>query len=280
MTETYAQAGQVKELRDMTGAGFMDCKQALLDAKGDLEQAKDLLRKKGLASADKRASRDAKDGIVFVSCSGSIGAMLELNSETDFVARTEEFQKLGERILADVSKQGEKAIESEATQSVTREASGKIGEKIAARRAICIETKQGAVVQYRHHNAKIGILVELEFSKPELAKNQDVLDFGKNVAMQIAALRTPFLNRDQITPEFMEREKAIFREQVKDKPANVQDKIIQGKIQKRFEEICLIDQKSIVDPSKSIAQLAQALSQKVGSPVSVKQFVRFEIGIE
>ena len=275
---TNVQSSQVKELRDMTGAGFMDCKQALLETNGDLEKAKDFLRKKGLASADKRSSKEAKDGMVFVECNGKIGAMVEINSETDFVARTDDFQKLGNETVKQVAQKNEAAIQSDSVQTHAKEVSGKIGEKISVRRAVRFETNSGLVVSYRHHNQKIGVLVELAFSNAALNQNEEVAKIGKDIAMQAAALRAPFLNKSEVSAEFQEREKAIYREQVKDKPANVQDKIIEGKLQKRFEEVCLIEQKSVVDSSKSIFQLVEALGKKLGSPITVKSFRRFEVG--
>ncbi len=275
---TNVHSSQVKELRDITGAGMMDCKQALLETGGDIEKAKDYLRKKGVASADKRASKEAKDGMIFIQNDGKTGAMAEVNSETDFVARTDDFQKLGAAAVKAVAEKGEAAIESDAIQTQAKEVSGKIGEKISVRRAVRFQTNAGLVVSYRHHNQKIGVMVELAFSNAALAQNAEVEKLGKDIAMQSAALRAPFLSKDQVSAEFLEREKSIFRDQVKDKPANVQDKIIDGKLQKRFEEVCLLEQKSVIDPAKSIAQLVDALGKKLGSPITVKRFQRFEIG--
>ena len=273
-------AEQVKELRDLTGAGMMDCKQALAEASGDLEKAKDILRKKGLATAQKRASRDAKDGIIFVESTPSKGVMVELNCETDFVAKTNDFQSLGKYVLEHVSQKGESAVTSSDIQNRIQEASGKIGEKIAVKRAARVETKSGLVASYRHHNHKIGILVEFAFSKPDLAKNEEVSKIARDVAMQAAALRPQFLKPEEVSTEFINREKEIFRDQVKDKPANVQDKIIEGKLQKRYEEICLLNQKSVIDNSKSASQIVEALGKKLGDSITVKRFCRFEIGVE
>ncbi len=280
MTDSAIQANLVRELREMTGAGFMDCKQALAEAKGDLGAAKDLLRKKGLAAADKHASREAKDGLIFVQADAKQASMVEVNCETDFVARTDEFQKLGGEILSQVAQKGDGAINLEAILSRVREVSGKLGEKISVRRAVRWSITSGLIASYLHHNKKIGIFIELSFSDGKLTQDPQVDRLGKDLAMQIAALRTPFLSVDDVTPDFLEREKAIFRDQVKDKPENVQEKILQGKIAKRLEEICLLNQKSVLDPSKSISQIVQALGQKLGCPISVKRFQRFEVGVE
>ncbi len=273
-------AEQVKELRDMTGAGIMDCKWALSETKGDLEQAKDLLRKKGLAAAGKRANREAKEGIVFLESNGKKGALVELNCETDFVAKTDDFQKLGKQILAHVFEKGESAAQSQETQVQVQEVSGKIGEKVALRRAVRLETNSGFIASYRHHNHKIGILIQFEFSKNELSQNEELLKTVKDIAMQVAALRPQFLKSEEIPSDFLEREKAIFKEQVKDKPANAQDKIIEGKLRKRFEEICLLNQKSVIDNTTSISQILEALGKKLGDPITIKHFNRFEIGVE
>ena len=273
-------AERVKELRELTGAGFMDCKLALTETNGDLEQAKDFLRKKGLAAAGKRASREAKEGIIFVESDGKKGVLVELNCETDFVARTDDFQNLGKFLLSEVSARGESVIQSDPVETRVKEVGGKIGEKVAARRAIRFETKTGLIASYRHHNHKIGILIQFGFLKPELAKNEEVLKTAKDIAMQVAALRPQFLRSEEIPADFLEREKAIFREQVKDKPAAAQDKIIQGKLAKRFEDICLLNQKSVIDNSKSISEILDALGKKAGDSIILERFSRFEIGVE
>ena len=270
----------VKELRDVTGAGMMDCKQALVEANGDIEQAKDLLRKKGLASANKRANREAKDGIIFLQSDSKKGVMLELNCETDFVAKTDDFTKLGNELLALIGQKGESVIQTDAIQTKIQEVSGKTGEKIASKRSVSLQAANGFIASYKHHNSKIGILIQFETSKPELNSNEEVQKTAKDIAMQVAALRPQFLKPSEIDPAFLEREKAIFRDQVKDKPANVQDKIIQGKLEKRYEEVCLLNQKSVIDNSKSISQILETLSQKLGGNILIKSFKRFEIGFE
>lgn len=275
-----ASAEQVRELREITGAGIMDCKWALAEAKGDLEQAKDLLRKKGLAAAGKRANRDAKEGVVFIESTGKKAALLELNCETDFVAKTDDFQKLGSLVLSEVFQKGESAVQSSDLQTKVQEASGKTGEKIAIRRAALLEVKSGYISSYRHHNFKIGILIQFEFSKEETSKNEEFVKTAKDIAMQVAALRPQFLNPTEVPAEFIEREKAIFREQVKDKPAQAQDKIIQGKLEKRYEDICLTNQKSVIDATKSIAQILETLGKKLGDSITIRRFKRFEIGVE
>jgi elongation factor Ts len=196
-TMAKSSASQVQELRQATGAGMMDCKRALVEAKGDFEQAKDLLRKQGIAVAQKKAGRAAKEGQVFsyIHLGGKIGVMLEINCETDFVARNSDFQK-----------------------------------------------------------------------------------FGRDVAMQVAAAHPEFVSAEEIDPKWLEREKEVFRAQIKGKPANIQDKIIQGKLDKRYEEVCLLNQRFIKNEDQTIQDLLTELTAKLGERIIIKRFHRFEVG--
>ena len=194
-----ATSDQVRKLREMTGSGMMDCKRALMEAQGDFEAAKGLLRQRGLQVAEKKSDRTAKEGQIFsyIHHSAKIGVLVEINSETDFVARNTEFQ-----------------------------------------------------------------------------------NFGREVAMQIAAAQPLFVSRDEINPKWIEQEKEIFRAQVKNKPPAVQEQIIKGKLEKRFEEVCLLDQKFIRDDKQSIRMLLTDLVSKLGENVVIKKFCRFEVGSE
>ncbi len=192
-------AEQVRELRNQTGAGIMDCKRALGEASGDLQKAKDLLRKRGFEIAQKKAGREAKDGQVFsyIHLGGKIGVLVEINSETDFVARNSEFQQ-----------------------------------------------------------------------------------FGRDIAMQIAASRPLFVSRTDIDPKWVEQEKEVFKAQIKGKPAQIQDQIVQGKLEKRYQEVCLLDQKFIKNEDMTIQDLLTNLISKIGEHIQIKRFRRFEIGSE
>ena len=196
---TTGDADQVRQLRELTGAGIMDCKRALQESKGDFKTAQELLRKRGIDIAKKKAGRAAKEGLLFsyIHLGGKIGVLVEINCETDFVARNSDFQ-----------------------------------------------------------------------------------EFGRNIAMQIAAAHPLFVSREQVDPEWIAEEKRIFAEQVKEKPVPIQEKIIQGKLDKRFEEVCLLDQKFIKDDTKTVQSLLTDLIAKIGENIAIRRFSRFEIGTE
>jgi elongation factor Ts len=198
-TSIDSSSEQVKKLREMTGAGMMDCKRALVEAKGNFNTAKEVLRKRGIAIAEKKSGRTANQGQIFsyIHHGGKIGVMIEINCETDFVARNSEFQT-----------------------------------------------------------------------------------FGREIAMQVAATQPMFVTREEVDPSWVEKEKEIYREQVKDKPAQIQEQIIKGKLEKRYEEVCLVDQKFIRDDQKSIKMLLTELISKLGENVVIRRFRRFEVGSE
>jgi len=256
------------KLRSRTGAGILDCKQALEAAGGDLEQAVDILRKKGLARAAKREGREARDGIIRlrVADDGKKAAMLELNCETDFVARTPELKKLGDELLDEVYRRGEDIISEEDILERVRATAGKIGEKIAASRAIVWE-KEGFIGGYLHHNSRLAVLVEL--SRPSETA-------AKEIAMQIAVSNPEYLSEDEIPPAVVEKEKDIFREQFSDKPEAVRDKIVEGKWRKRLTEICLLDHPYMRDPDIDVRQFLSRQDPEL----EVKEFVRWHLGEE
>jgi elongation factor Ts len=268
----------VKELRERTGAGIMDCKAALGSCGGDLEKAIDFLRKKGMAQAAKRAGREAKEGLVVVSVNGKKAALVEANCETDFVARTEDFKGLAKLALEEVMSKGEQAIGDEKISQRVAELSGKIGEKILVRRAKILESAQGAIFSYLHSNQKLGILLEMVVSKDDSKKDPALEELGKNLAMQVAAANPLCVTRAQVPAATLEREKAIFREEVKGKPENIVEKIVQGKLEKFYQNHCLLEQPFIKDDKVSVQQLIDQISKKLGDGVTIKQFIRFQLG--
>ena len=264
-----AGAGTVKELRERTGAGIMDCKTALQETGGDMEKAIDYLRKKGVASAAKRAGREAKEGLVGTEIKGTTAVIVEANCETDFVARTEDFRALLNLAMAEVSLSGEGAIASGKVADRVAELSGKIGEKILVRRAKKIQASGGAIFSYVHANQKLGVLIELS------GKDASKLAFlGKDLAMQVAASNPLCVTRDQVPAAALEREKAIYREEIKGKPENIVEKILAGKLEKFYQTNCLLEQAFIKDDKRSV----KALMQESGSDIKIKQFVRFQLG--
>ena len=268
----------VRELRERTGAGIMDCKAALQASNGDMEQAVDFLRKKGMASAAKRAGRDAKEGLVGIQVEGAQAILAEVNCETDFVARTADFKALLDLAISETNAKGEQAVNSDVVTQRVAELSGKIGEKILVRRAKKLKTSGGVFFSYLHSNQKLGVVVELSAAKAESAKNASFQELGKNLAMQVAASNPLCLTRAEVPAAAIEREKAIYREEVKGKPDNIVEKILLGKLDKFYQGNCLIEQPFIKDDKQSVKALVEQVSKQIGDTVQVKQFVRFQLG--
>ena len=274
---TIGSADSVKELRDRTGAGMMDCKAALKESGGDIEKAVDHLRKKGMAQAAKRAGRDAKEGLLVARIEGHKAAIVEVNCETDFVARTDDFKSLALMALEAVLEGGEKELSSEKIANRVAELSGKIGEKIVVRRAKLVQG-QGSLFYYIHSNQKLGVIVDLSADKTETKKDPSFQELGKNLAMQVAASNPICLKRDQMPASVVDREKAIFKEEVKGKPENIVDKIIQGKLDKFYQGACLLEQAFIRDDKQSVQKLVDETAKKLGDKIQVNQFVRVQLG--
>ncbi len=268
----------VKSLRERTGAGMMDCKAALRDAGDDIEKAIDILRKKSMAQAAKRAGREAKEGLVAVRVNDKKAALVEANCETDFVARTDDFKSLVSLALDEAFVQGEDAIRSDKLSQRIAELSGKIGEKILLKRIKVIQTEKGVWFAYIHSNNKLGVIVELTASKPESAKHASFEELGKNLAMQVAASNPLCVSRTEVSAPILEREKAIFKEEIKGKPENIIEKIIQGKIDKFYQTNCLLEQPFIRDDKMTVQMLLNQVAKSLGDTLVVKQFVRFQLG--
>ncbi len=273
-----ASAETVKELRDRTGAGIMDCKAALLDSAGDMEKAIDFLRKKGMASAAKRAGRDAKEGLVVVRAQGQTAVIVEVNCETDFVARTDDFQSLVNLAAQEVISGGDAAISSSKITDRVAELSGKIGEKILVRRAKKIQSTGGSLFSYVHANQKLGIVIEIAAGKDASKTNPAFEALGKDLAMQVAASNPICVVRAEVPAATIEREKAIYREEVKGKPDNIIEKIITGKLDKYYQMACLTEQVFIKDDKKSVKALVEEVGKSLGDTLQIKQFTRYQLG--
>ncbi|MBV5264286.1 translation elongation factor Ts [Pinisolibacter aquiterrae] len=285
-------ASQVKELRDKTGAGMMDCKAALKETAGDMEQAIDWLRKKGLSKAAKKSGRTAAEGLVGVATEGTKGAVVEVNSETDFVARNEGFQGIVKGIATvALTTAGDVAALAAATLPSTgksvadslTDAVATIGENMQLRRTACLSVENGVVASYVHNQVadglgKIGVLVALESTADvaELAK------LGKQIAMHVAAHDpTPAAVRtEEIDPALVEHERKFFSEQALEsgKPAAVVEKMVEGRIRKFYEEVTLLKQNFVMNPELTVEALVAQASKDLGAPVAVKAFVRMVIG--
>ncbi|MBM3515380.1 MAG: elongation factor Ts [Alphaproteobacteria bacterium] len=283
-------ASLVKDLREKTGAGMMDCKKALTETKGDFEAAVDWLRKKGLAAAAKKSGRVAAEGLVGVATTGTAGAAVEINSETDFVSRNEQFQGFVEAVAKiAVTKKGDAdKIKAEIMAGVGKSVADQltslvatIGENLQFRRAAHVEVSDGVVSSYIHTAAKpgmgrIGVLVALESTG-----NKDQLSaLGKQLAMHVAAANPQALDIASVNPAALEREKAIYRDQAaaSGKPADIVEKMVLGRIRKYYEEVVLLEQNYIMDDKAKIAQVVAKLAKDIGAPVALKGFIRFALG--
>lgn len=284
-------AAKVKELRERTGSGMMDCKKALAESGGDMEKAIDYLREKGLAKAAKKAERTASDGRVFhcVSDDGKLGVMIELNSETDFVAKTDEFNDLGSKIIAhltaksyaDVPALLESVHESGSTiNELVTAIIAKLGENIVLKRFARFDAENGRAFCYIHSNYKVGALVELDAEDKAATTKPEFAELGHEICMQIAAAAPQYLVPDDVPADVIDREKAVYRQQLIDegKPADKVEKIIPGKLRKYYETICLMEQEYIRDTDKRIKQLVDEVGKKLGTKITVRRFERFGIG--
>lgn len=274
-------AAQVNELRKSTGAGMLDCKKALVETDGDMEKAVDFLRTKGLVAAAKKAGRAATEGIVaaVIAADGKSGALVEINSETDFVAKTDKFQAFVADVAGQVLATAPVDVEGlfaqnsvkepgKTVQTTLNEAISVIGENLQIRRFARFEST-AIVGSYIHAGGKIGVLVELVGSG-------DLSALAKDVAMHIAAAAPMYVRRDEVAADVLEREKDIYRAKAKEtgKPDNIIEKIIEGQIGKFYGEICLLEQNFVKDPDKTIQQILKA----VGADVTVNRFARFVLG--
>ncbi len=281
-------ASMVKDLRDKTGAGMMDCKVALGETNGDVEAAIDWLRKKGLMKAAKKAGRVAAEGLVGVAVGGDAGALVEVNSETDFVARNDQFKdfvKNAAEIALEIDGDLEKLLAKPmGGASVREELTGliaKIGENMSVRRVAALAVKPGVVASYVHNATspelgKIGVLVGLK-SEGDTAK---LAAFGKQLAMHVAAAAPLALTSEHLSAEVVERERNVQRELAKQsgKPDNVIDKMIEGRMRKFYEESVLLSQIFVIDGETPVNKAVEKLAKEIGKPVEVVGFVRFQVG--
>lgn len=285
----------VQELRQKTGAGMMDCKKALRENEGDIEKSIEWLRQKGIASASKKSDRIAAEGLVetHIQPSGRVGVLIEVNCQTDFVARNEAFKALVKNLAEQAATAD--SVESLLTQPYLEDKSmtvdqfikqtiAQLGENIQVRRFINFaipEDKQGVVDSYIHTGGRVGVLVELNAETDSAANNEEFQTLAKNAAMQVAACpNVEYVSIDEIPAEIAEKEKAIEmgRDDLANKPDNIKEKIVQGRIEKRLKEMTLLDQPFIRDQGISVEDLVKQVKAKVGEPIKVNRFVRYILG--
>ncbi len=265
----------VKELRDKTGAGMMDCKKALVETDGDLDKAIDYLRENGIAKAAKKADRIAAEGAVYITSEGNEAVIVEINSETDFVARNEAFQDLVKKIAshilatkpADVEALYNSELDGETVTSIMNNAVATIGEKLNIRRfAVETKTDNDAFGQYMHMGGRIGVLTVVEGTTDET--------IAKDVAMHAAALNPKYVSRDQVDQAELDHEREVLRQQAlnEGKPEKIVDKMVEGRVRKYLEEICIVDQPFVKDSDQTVQQYLDS------KKASIRSFVRYELG--
>ena len=283
-------ASLVKELRQQTGAGMMDCKRALTEMSGDMDQSVDWLRRKGLAAAAKKAGRVASEGLVTLLVDGHSGALVEVNAETDFVARNTDFQGFSRKVArlalmcdgnidhlrrSNYSESGLK-VEEELVELV-----GRIGENMVLRRSGVVSVQEGVVGSYIHNSVndgmgKIGVVVGLESS----GEKDALLELGRKLAMHICAAKPEAIERDGLDPNALSRERDVLRKQAKDsgKESEIIDKIVDGRLRKYYEEVVLKEQIFVVDGENRVDAIIDAVGKEIGAPIEVSGFLRFELG--
>jgi elongation factor Ts len=274
----------------MSGQGMMDCKKALEESGGDVEKAIDILRKKGLATLAKRAERETKEGLVVggTGKDGRTAAMATLCCETDFVTKSDDFaaaaKTLGEFALACPADEGAEnvlgtSIGGKKFSDIVSDLASKTGEKIQVGDFAKYKLdRPGLISTYIHFNGKVGTMVEIETGDEKTAGAEAIKQTAADIAMHITATKPLALDKSGVDSGTIEREKAIFAEQIKNKPANIIDKIVEGKMKKFFAENCLIEQQFVKDDSKTVAQVLDEAAKKAGGSAKIKRFVRFEVG--
>jgi elongation factor Ts len=283
-------ADQVKKLRDQTGAGMMECKVALTEANGDVDEATTILRKRGLATAAKKQGRATGEGLIGnrVSADRSTGILVEVNCESDFVARTPQFQQLVQSVMTEIERAGDAASESwlkdpdGPVQKLIVAGIANMGENMAVPRFVRY-TGHGYIGQYIHMGGKIGVQVELSGVTPAVSGRDELATLVKEIAMQIAAASptaAQYVSRADVPADVLEKERSIYRAQMEGsgKPANVLEKIVEGKLGSFYQQVVLPDQPSIRDPKQTVADVLTAATRTLGTPVAVTRFARLKVG--
>ncbi len=270
----------IKELRDATSLGIADCKKALEQTGGDFDAAVKILREKGAAVAAKRASKEAKEGMIAanVAAGAQSGAMIEVNCETDFVTRNEDFQGFVEELRSEaLNFETDKMSEGVADKIEAKMAS--IGEKIQFRRNVKWDVEgTGAITSYIHMGGKVGVLLEVGCEKAETIESPVFKELAKDLTLHVAAAAPEYLNRDEVPSEKVEEEQAIFRKQLEGKPENIIDNILVGKINKFFSQICFLEQGFVKEDKVSITALLEEKGKELGDTLTVKRYVRYQLG--
>ncbi len=278
-------AQDVKTLREMTSCGMMDCKQALTETGGDMDKAVEYLREKGLSKAIKKAGRIASEGMVYAELFGNAGVVVEVNSETDFVAKNEDFQNFVKGVAEVVAKENPADVEalkalplgSQTVGDALTEKIATIGENMNIRR---FARYDGTNVAYIHGGGRIGVLVNFAIGDTAKADTDEFKEMAKNVAMQIAAVSPQYVKEDEVPAEVVEKESEILKAQAlnEGKPEAIVEKMVVGRIKKFYKEICLVDQEYVKDPDMTVGKYVKSVGDALGTTISVEKFTRFEKG--
>src|SRR5690349_14155157 len=270
-------AADVGKLREMTNAGLMDCKKALTEANGNFDSAVDLLRKRGVASAAKKAGREANEGVIvqYIQPGSRIGILVEVNCETDFVARNENFRAFCDDVAKKLAANPKADLEADRVAQVA-----KIGENIRIARFHRMEVSgNGMIAAYIHTGAKVGVLVEVGAGKESTVANDEFKQLVKDITLQIAAGHPAWVSRDQVPSEVLAKEKEIAAEQVKNKPPQAIAKIVEGKLEKFYQSYCLVDQGFVKKNSEfSVKEHMGSIAKQLGDEITIRRFVRFQVG--
>lgn len=281
-------SAMVKELRELSGAGMMDCKKALSEADGNMEAAVDWLRTKGLAAAAKKSGRAASEGLVAIAADGTKGAVVELNAETDFVARNEQFQGFVARLATLALDNGDSVdslnaadMDGETVETSLTNLIAKIGENMQLRRVASLSVEKGIVANYVHSAlvpgaGKIGVLVALESE----GDTEKLAQLGKQIAMHVAAARPEALTIEDVDEEMLERERAVLKEQAlaSGKPADIVEKMMEGRIRKYYDQVVLLEQTYVIDGETKVSAVIENAAKDVGADVKLVGYARFELG--
>ncbi|MGI6404463.1 MAG: translation elongation factor Ts [Oscillospiraceae bacterium] len=277
-------AKDVQSLREKTGVGMMDCKKALTEAGGDMEKAIELLREKGLAAAAKKAGRIAAEGVVYSTVTGNVGAVVEVNSETDFVAKNEEFMNFVKAVADTVIAENPADLDAllncklagsdQTVQAALQDKILVIGENLKVRR---FERYEGVCTSYVHGGGRIGVLVQFD---TDLGDKAEFEAYGKDIAMQIAAVGPQYVSKEDVPAEVLNKEKEILTAQAMNegKPQNIAEKMVAGRINKFYKEVCLVDQPFVKDGDQSVGQYTEATAKALGGSIKIVRFARFEKG--
>lgn len=272
----------VKKLRDMTDAGMLDCKKALIEANGDFKAAEKILKEKGLASADKRSGRATTAGSIFTATTDTHIGIVELSCETDFVAKTDQFQECGKKIAKLVAEKNLSSSTEEVDLAV-KDAIGILKENMGVKNIQTMErTANDSVAEYQHNNGKIGVVVKLSCDSAATADKTEVKELGFDLALHAAAFNPAYLNREKVDQSYLAEQESIFKTQAEgmDKPENVVAGIIKGKLNKHLAQICFVDQKFVKNDKVTVKQACDEVAKKVGGSIELSDFVYIMVGQE